>query len=125
FPVPVSENPMAEVSMDGISNLSPELQRAFQSAVKAERRPLEAIENRKVAVEERVGLLNDIIGKVSHVQGMLPDLGNPIAIRDLAVATSDEHILTGTADKQLAAPGKHSLEVHQLARSATALSNRF
>ena len=116
---------MADVSIEGIANLSPQLQRAFQSAVKAEKRPLEAIEQRKAAAEERLGLLNDIIGKVGNVKALLPELGNPVAFRELAVESSDEGILSGSADKNIAEPGTYTFQVNQLAKGATALSNRF
>jgi flagellar hook-associated protein 2 len=116
---------VADVSLDSISNLSPELQRAFQAAVKAERKPMEKIEERRGLVEEKVKLLDDVIGRMEGVRSLLPNLNSPIAIRELAFASGDDHILTGTADKSAAEPGKHTLEVMQLAKSASALSNRF
>lgn len=116
---------MPDVSMDTIANLTPELQRAFQMAVKAEKRPIEVIENRKNAIQEKVNLLSDVLGRIDGVKGCLPNLNSPLAIRELAVKSDDERILSATADKNLAEPGKHVLEVSQLAKSATALSNRF
>lgn len=116
---------MAEVSLDSISNLSPELQRAFQSATKAERKPIEKIEERRGMVQEKVKLLDDVISRVDGVRALIPSLNSPMALREIAFSSGDDHILSGTADRNQAEPGKHSLEVLQLAKSASALSNRF
>ncbi len=116
---------MAEVSLDSISNLSPELQRAYQASAKAERKPITKIEERRGGVQEKVKLLDDVIGRVEGVRALLPSLNSPLALREMAFSTGDEHILTGAADKNEAEPGKHQLEVLQLAKTASALSNRF
>ncbi len=111
--------------MDSISNLSPELQRAFQAATKAERKPIEKIEERRGVVQEKVKLLDDVIGRVEGVRALIPDLNSPLALREIMFSSGDDKVLTGTADRNQAEPGKHSLEVLQLAKSASALSNRF
>jgi len=116
---------MAGVSMEGIQNLSPELQRAFTTVVQADRKPIQNLEKQKGNVEAKVTLLNDVIGKVEGVKSLMPNLNTPIAIRELAVGSTDEKALVGTADKQIAQPGNYSIEVLQLANSASALSNGF
>lgn len=113
------------VSMDGIANLSPELQRAFAQAVTAERKPIQKIVENKTKVEDRLKLVNDVIGRVDAVKNLMTGLDSPFALRELAVGTSDANALTGTADKRLAAPGTHNIEVLRLASSASALSNGF
>ncbi|MBI4404104.1 MAG: flagellar filament capping protein FliD [Deltaproteobacteria bacterium] len=116
---------MAGGPIDALSTLSPELQKAYQVASAFERRPLQAITNKKEKIQERVNLLDDIIGKVESSKKTLPPLGSTIAIREFLVASSDEKVVTGTADKAVAVPGAHHLDVLQLATGASALSNRF
>ncbi len=111
--------------MDAIQNLAPELQRIFSASMKAEAKPIQTAEERKGHVEERLKLLNTVLGKVEEVKKLLPNMGTPFAIRELNVASTNDKIATGTADKTLAETGEHSLEVLQLASNAAALSNRF
>src|SRR5690606_3478545 len=82
-------------------------------------------EERKSHVDERLKLLNQVIGKVEDVKKLLPNMQTPMAIRELNVNTTNDKIATGTADKNVAEIGEHSLEVLQMATNATALSNRF
>lgn len=111
--------------LDTLSNLNPEFQKAYQISAKAEARPVELLQNRKTNVEAKVELLNEIVGRVEACKQLLPPLGTPFAIRDLLVATDDPRVLTGTAEKGIADPGKYNIEISQLAKHATALSNRF
>ncbi len=116
---------MTEISTNTVVNLSPEFQKVFNMAVKAEMRPIENIENRKKNVEERVNLLSDLLGRLHDVQKLVPNLSSPIAIREFIVTSDDDKIISGTADKLTAEPGSHSLQISELAKSATALSNRL
>jgi flagellar hook-associated protein 2 len=109
--------------MDGISGLSPEFQKAYQATVQAERKPIEQIERRKESVETKVNLLQDLIGRVDGLRQVLPGLNTPFTIRELALNSDDPKVVTGSADKNVAEPGKHPLEVLQLAGTASALSN--
>lgn len=113
------------INLDSLQNLSPQLQSAFSSMLKAENRPIEQINERKGHAAERLKLLNEVIGKVEDVRKLLPNMNTPLAIRELNVGSTDEKIATGTADKNVAEPGEHSLEVLQLAANASALTNRF
>lgn len=109
----------------GIQNLSPEFQKAFQVSVTAERKPIEQIEKRKANLEEKVSLLDDVLGKVDAAKKCVPELGTPFAIKDLAFNSDDPKAISGSADKREAETGKHSLEVKQLAGSTSALTNGF
>lgn len=113
------------VSFDGISNLSPDFQKAFQTAITMERRPIQQLETRKEGIQQKVQVMDELVGKVEGLRKLLPTMNSPVAIRELALNTDDPKVITGTADKSLAEPGKHSLEVIQLASSASALSNGF
>ncbi len=109
----------------GVQNLSPEFQKVFQTSIVAERKPIEQIEKRKTNLEEKVNLLNDVIGKVDAAKKCVPELGTPFAIKDLAFNSDDPKAIFGSADKREAEVGKHSLEVKQLAGSTSALTNGF
>jgi flagellar hook-associated protein 2 len=113
------------ISLDSINNLSPELQRAFQGAAQAERKQVQSLADKKGAVDEKVKLLDDCLTKVHGVRKLLPDMATPLSLRELALNTGDNRVLTGTVDKSLAEPGKYNIEVMQLASSATAVSNSF
>ncbi len=110
---------------NSISNLSPELQRAFQMAVNAERKPIQVVAERKTNIEAKAKLLDDVLGKVDGVKRLLPDLNSPVGIRELAIESADPRVITGTVDKRAAEPGVYNVEVLQLASKATALSNGF
>lgn len=116
---------MSPISFEPIAGLAPELQRAFQAASQAERRPIGALNERKELIQSKVDLLGDILKRVDGVKKIIPELNSPIAIRELGVFSSDEKIITGTADKYAAEPGIHNIEVLQLASRATAMSNGF
>ncbi len=113
------------INFDSISNLPPELQRIFAATIKAESKPIETANERKGIAEEKLKLVNTVLGKVEEVKKLLPNMNTPMAIRELNVNSTDDKIATGTADKNFADLGEHSLEVLQLASNSTALSNRF
>ncbi len=114
---------MPGISMDSVSNLSPEFQKAFSSAVQAERKPIQQLENKKSVIESKVNLLTDLNSKVESLKENLPAFGTPFAIRELSLNSDDDKVISGSADKSLAEKGKYNLEVLQLAGSASALSN--
>lgn len=114
---------MPGISMDSVSNLSPEFQKAYSSAVQAERKPIKQLEDRKEVIESKVNLLNDLNSKMEGLKQILPGVGSPFAIRELSFLSDDEKVISGSADKSIAEAGKHSIEVLQLAGSASALSN--
>jgi len=114
-----------EVGMDGVQFLSPEFQKAFQMAQQAERKPIESLERRKGSMSSKVELLNEVLGKIDGVKKLLPPLGTPVAFREFAVTADDPKVVTGSANKGVADPGKYGLEVMRLAKSASAVTNRF
>lgn len=114
---------MPSISMDSVSNLSPEFQKAYGAAIQAERKPIQQLENRKATIESKVSLLTDLNSKVESLKEILPAVGSPFAIRELSLTSDDEKIITGSADKSLADKGKHNLEILQLAGAASALCN--
>jgi flagellar hook-associated protein 2 len=111
------------ISMDSVSNLSPEFQKAFGAAMTADRKPIQQLEDKKAVIESKVNLLNDLNSKVDSLKQSIPALGSPFAIRDLSFTSDDDKIITGSADKNSTDKGKYAIEVLQLAGSASALSN--
>lgn len=94
-------------------------------SVNADRKPIEQLEQRKEKLLTKVQVLEDLTTKVDGVRKLIPGMNTPIAIRELALNSDDPKAITGSADKSIAEPGKHSLEVLQMAGSASALSNGF
>lgn len=113
------------VDQNQTANLSPEFARAYQTSVQAERKPIQVMETRKEKLQEKVNLLSDLVSKADGLRQILPGLGTPFAMREIAFNSDDPKVITGSADKSLAEPGKHDIEVLQLASGPSAFSNRF
>jgi len=111
--------------MEGINGLSPDFQMAYQKAVAADRKPIEAVQAKKEAVTAKLGLLNDVITKVDNVKKLLPEVSTGNKLLELAVNSSNERSITGVAEKGVAGVGSHNIEVLQLATPAAAFSNAF
>ena len=92
-------------------------------AVQADRKPIERLTEQKGKTDARVQLLNDIVGKVDSVKSLLPKLNTPIAIRELALTSNDDRVVSGTVDKNVAQPGSYSIEVLRMATPESAVSN--
>lgn len=117
--------PDLSVDQNQLSGLSPEFARAYQVSVQAERKPIQALEQQKEKLQEKVNLLNDLVTKADGLRQILPGLGTPFAMREISFNSDDPKILTGSADKSIAEVGKHDLEISQLATGPSALTNRF
>ena len=113
------------IEANQLANMRPEFARAYQATIQAERKPIENLEQRKEKIQEKVSLLNDLVTKVDGLKQLLPGLGTPFAMREVAFASDDPRTVTGSADKSIAEPGKHNIEVLQLASGPSALTNRF
>ncbi len=112
-------------SIEPIQGLSPDFQVAFQKAIQMERKPIDSLQAKKETVQSRLGLLNDVIGKVDGVKKILPEIASGNRLLELLVNSSNDRSVTGIAEKGKAIPGSHNLEVLQLATPASALSNGF
>jgi len=117
--------PDLSVDNNALQGLSPEFAKAYQMTLKAERRPVDALEVQKEKLQSKVDLLGDLVGRADSLRKVLPGLGTPFAFREVSLTSDDPKILTGTADKSQAELGKHDLEILQLASGPSALSNRF
>lgn len=113
------------IEANQLANLRPEFARAYQTAIQAERKPIQNLEERKDKIQQKVNLLNDLVAKTDGLRQVLPGLGTPFAMREIAFTSDDPKTVTGSADKSVAEPGKHNIEVLQLASGPSALTNRF
>ncbi len=117
--------PDLTVDSNQVQGLSPEFAKAYTATLQAERKPIEALEKRKEKIQEKTNLLNDLISKADGLRQILPGLGTPFAMRELSFTSDDPKVITGSADKSLAEPGKHDIEVLNLASGPSALTNAF
>jgi flagellar hook-associated protein 2 len=117
--------PDLSVDQNQVSGLSPEFARAYQVSVQAERKPIQALEQQKEKLQEKVNLLQDLVSRADGLRQILPSLGTPFAMREISFTSDDPKVITGTADKSIADIGKHDLEISQLASGPSALTNRF
>ncbi len=111
--------------LEGVQNLSPEFQTAFQKAVEAEARPLTVLNTDKERLDKKIALISDVLGRIGKVQEIIPDFATPTNIRNPLVTSSIDSVVSGTADKARASFGSHNIEVLQLASPASAVSNGF
>jgi len=117
--------PELSVDSNAPQGLSPEFSKAYQMTLQAERRPIEVLEVQKEKIQNKVNLLSDLVSRADSLRKILPGLGTPFAMREIALTTDDPKVITGSADKSVAELGKHDLEIMQLASGPSALSNRF
>ena len=93
--------------------------------VQLERKPIIKLEQRKAKVQEKMKLLQELKGHVSSIDDFTKKLGKMSHFRELTTASDEPKILTATADKEIAKPGQFDIEVIQLARKPSAISNGF
>ncbi len=95
-----------------------------QQIMSAEKIPLQKMESRKGKIEEKKGLLTDLIGRVEGIRGFLSKNANARALREIQIQTNEE-IIGITADKNIAQPGNYQFEVVSLAQKSSAMSSGF
>ncbi len=90
----------------------------------AEKIPLQKMEQKKVKIQEKNNLVNEFS---KHLEGLNTKIiQNPNAkeFGDLKIST-DESLISATADKKIANPGDYRFEVLKLAQKSTALTSGF
>ncbi|MDA8793215.1 hypothetical protein N9N67_08215, partial [Bacteriovoracaceae bacterium] len=91
--------------------------------IEAEKIPLKKLETRKTKVEAKKALLGDLTSRVENMRGELLKSKGEKSFRELLLMSSDEAIINGTVDKNLATPGIYNIEVLNLAQKSSAISN--
>jgi flagellar hook-associated protein 2 len=93
-----------------------------QQIVQAEKIPIGQMEARKSKIESKKALVGELTALVEGIKGSVLQNKGARSLRELKVNGGAEH-LGITADKNIAEPGKYSLEVTQLATKSSAITN--
>lgn len=103
-----------------------QFQQAIKSIVEAERQPIKQLEVRKGREEAKMKLFQDFKAKFQGFDKTLSEFVDFRNFRELKVDLGDGGGFLGvTIDKDLAQPGTYTLEVDQLARRSSVISNGF
>jgi flagellar hook-associated protein 2 len=94
-----------------------------QQIVEAEKIPIKQMEARKGKVENKKNLVGQLTTLVENMRGEILKNKTERSLRELAVNTGESTNIAVTADKNIALPGKHQLEVVQLAQNSSAITN--
>lgn len=94
-----------------------------QQIVEAEKVPIKQMEARKEKVESKKNLVGQLTTLVENMRGEVLKNKSERSLRELAVNTGDSTNIAVSADKNVALPGKHQLEVVSLAQKASAVTN--
>ena len=92
--------------------------------MKAERIPINNMETRKGKIEDKKGLVGELIQTVEGIRGSLLTASSARSLRELSVETN-EAIIGINADKNIAEPASYQFEVKQLAQKSSAMSSGF
>ena len=93
-----------------------------QQIVQAEKIPIQQMEARKAKVESKKALLQELTTLVEGMRGEILKNKGQRSLRELKVNGGGDN-LGITTDKNIAEPGKYSLEVTQLAQKSSAITN--
>ncbi len=93
-----------------------------QQIVNAEKIPLQQMEARKAKIANKQALLKELTGLVEGMRGEVLKNKGARSLRELKVNGGGKNIAV-TVDKNIAEPGKYSLEVEQLAQKSSAITN--
>jgi flagellar hook-associated protein 2 len=94
-----------------------------QQIVEAEKIPIQQMEVRKGKVSDKKALVSQLTSLIENMRGEVLKNKNARSLRELSISTGDSDTIQVTADKNIADPGKYSLEVVQLAQKSSAISN--
>lgn len=93
-----------------------------QQIVAAEKIPIQQMEARKGKIESKKSLLQELTTLVENMKGDIQSNKGARSLRELKVNGGADHIEI-TTDKNIAEPGKYSLEVMDLAQKSSAITN--
>ena len=94
-----------------------------QQIVEAEKVPVQQMEVRKSKIENKKALVGQLASLLENMRGEVLKNKNARSLRELAINTGDAKEINVTADKNIADPGKYSIEVVQLAQKSSAITN--
>lgn len=94
-----------------------------QQIIRAERIPIEKLQERKGKLESKRALLDQFMQFVGDVRGQLISNRSARSFRELKVSDYDKTLVGIDVDKNIANPGTYQLEVVSLAQKSSAFSN--
>src|SRR5690606_14317314 len=94
-----------------------------QQIIEAEKVPVQQMEARQGKIGEKKALVQNLIYLVESMRGEALKNKNARSLRELAIHTGENSDIAVSADKNVAEPGKYSLEVVRLAQKSSAISN--
>lgn len=95
-----------------------------QQIVEAEKIPIKQMEARKGKFQDKQALVSELTKLVESMRGEILKNKGERSLRELAVNTGGNRNIAVTADKNVAMPGSHTIEVLELAQKSSALTNR-
>ena len=95
-----------------------------QQIMKAEQIPVQNMEKQKSKIQDKKGLLDQLIKLTEEVRGHLAVNANARALRELKVDTNND-LVSVTTDKNRALPGSYQFEIMELAQKSSAMSSGF
>lgn len=94
-----------------------------QQIVEAEKIPIQQMEVRKGKISDKKALVGQLTSLVENMRGEILKNKNQRSLRELAINTGDSKDIAVTADKNIAEPGKYNLEILELAKKSSAVTN--
>lgn len=114
---------MAGIRITGMaSGLPPNI---VEQLMEAERIPVQQMEVQKTKQEDKLKLVNELETKITDITKSLGELTSTRGFSDKKFVSSDENVIAGKVDPEVAVAGEHTLEVVQLAENPGAMSNGF
>lgn len=93
--------------------------------IDAERIPIKNIKVQKDKSETKMKLVEDLSTKVSDIRKGLNELAGTRGFSDIKLVSTDPNVVQGTVDPQTYQPGNWNIEVVELAKKASAITNGF
>jgi flagellar hook-associated protein 2 len=90
----------------------------------AEQVPIQNMEKQKSKIQDKKGLVEQLLKLMEDVRGNLMLNGSARSLREMRVETNND-IISANVDKNVAVPGTYQLEVLQLAQKSSAMSTGF
>ena len=94
-----------------------------QQIVESEKIPVKQMESRKGKIEDKKALVGQLMSLVENMRGEVLKNKGARSLREMKVNTGENANISVATDKNVADPGKYSLEVMQLAGKSSAISN--
>ncbi len=92
--------------------------------ISAEQIPVQNMEKQKGKIQDKKGLVDQLVKLVEDVRGNLALNASARSLREFKVDTNEE-IIGVTTDKNRAVPGSYQIEVMELAQKSSAMSTGF